>query len=180
MFTSTLLLSASEPSPPPLPPPPPKITSKYRPKTPPNPLYPVSRVKGSVPDTSGAVMRNQGLSLSVLGLGVLSLGVLSLGVLDSVVEEEVDQDGVYCGRGVLAQNLAPQELDTPNATAFLEGRRWGRALVGEYFGVRGQKKEGEKMGEKGRGEDMGRGELRGLEIKVDFSAMIKGRKKQKE
>lgn len=63
---------------------------------------------------------------------------LLLFLLDGVVEEEVDEDGVESGFGVLTKDFAPEELDAP------------------YAATCGRMRDGEVRGE---GEGRGQGEM---------------------
>lgn len=38
-------------------------------------------------------------------------------LFDGIVKEEINEDGIEGGLGVLAKDFAPEELDAPNATA---------------------------------------------------------------
>ena len=59
----------------------------------------------SVPDTSGAMVRN----------AFVAFGHLHL--LHSIVEEEIDQNSIEVRLRVLTPNLAPQKLDAPDAAS---------------------------------------------------------------
>lgn len=90
----------------------------------------------SVPDASRKMMWDQ-IPLLPLRIGRRLL----LFLLDGVVEEEVDEDGVEGGFGVLTKDFAPEELDTP------------------YAATCGRMRDGEGRGLRGQGEERGRGEM---------------------
>lgn len=50
-------------------------------------------------------------------LGLIISRRLLQSFLNGVVEEEIDEDGVERGFGVLAEDFAPKELDAPDAAA---------------------------------------------------------------
>lgn len=53
-----------------------------------------------------------------IGLLPLLIGRnLLLFIFDGIVKEEIDEDGVESGFGVLAKDFAPKELDAPDTAA---------------------------------------------------------------